>query len=73
MILNLHGDDERLLPMDADADPLYRLCAWCNREIDEDGNACGPEIPKAEWPAIVTHGICRACEEEQLRLAELHQ
>jgi len=55
---------------------MLRICAWCKREIGADGAAVGgPILELLDAFRItdfaITHGICRACEEEQL--AELNQ
>ncbi len=47
---------------------LFRICAWCNREIGPDNNATGPVIPKEmQVNGKITHGLCRECYEQQMR------
>lgn len=47
---------------------VVRICAWCNRQIDKDGNAMNGKVSPSylEWlecsQHTITHGICHICK-----------
>ena len=44
--------------------PLLTVCAWCKRVRDPRS---GRWIAPAESLGTVTHGICPACQQQQMR------
>ncbi len=44
---------------------LIIVCAWCNRY--QDALAQWQPLNTVENPALLTHGICPACEQQEQR------
>ena len=44
---------------------MERICAWCNKKIDNNNQAAGEVIPKNLQNT--THGICNQCSEKTMK------
>ncbi len=42
-----------------------RVCAWCDRKLNDKNEAEGPVIPKSEQKGS-THGACKSCYKKLL-------